>query len=398
MDERWETVCLGDLAAGEQGAIAIGPFGSRMKTDAYTESGVAVIRGQNITERGHLDGDFVFVSPEFAATMGSANLKAGDIVLPHRGAIGRAAIVPEGDFLMSTSLMRIRVDPAKALADYVLHYLCSSVGRTQLLSYASTVGTPGIGQPLTSLRRISLPLPPLEQQRRISAVLGAFDDLIDTNQRLAEQCDQLAAAAWVHALDRRTLGPRISDIATVVLGGTPSRKSPELWGGDVPWLNSGKANEFRVIQASEYITDLGLSRSSTKLMPAGTTVIAITGATLGQVSRLEIAACGNQSLVGVFAADDAVNDFIYFAIKDRIEVLLQSATGGAQQHVNKANVEELQLPEFPREQLLEWHATAGPLMEATGQLLLEAMELRRARDELLPLLLSGAISVDEVSA
>jgi len=89
---------------------------------------------------------------------------------------------------------------------------------------------------------------------------------------------------------------KLGDMVKCVLGGTPSRVRDDFWGGDVPWINSGKINEFRIVEPSEYITTLGLSKSNTTLMPKGTTVLAITGATLGQVSILGIDSCANQSV------------------------------------------------------------------------------------------------------
>jgi type I restriction enzyme S subunit len=243
------------------------------------------------------------------------------------------------------------------------------------------------------LTGLEIPLPPLDEQRRIAEVLSALDDLIDTNKGLAADCANLAGLLWRKAVVGLVPSVSLSERASIVLGGTPSRKHPEYWGGDVPWVNSGQANEFRVIEPSEYITKLGLEKSSTKLMPAGTTVIAITGATLGQVSRMEIAACGNQSLVGVYSMDAALNDHLFFAILDQIEVLVRSATGGAQQHVNKANVEELLVKWPAEEDMHAWHSVAAPLIGATANLLFEADELTKVRDELLPLLMSGKVRV-----
>ena len=150
-------------------------------------------------------------------------------------------------------------------------------------------------------RELPVPDLPLEEQRRIAGVLGALDDLIDTDERLATTAAAQAEHAWRQIVDGSVYpAARVGELATVVLGGTPARNRSEFWHGDIPWLNSGKANDFRVIEPSEMITRVGYESSSTKLMPPGTTLIAITGATLGQITRLEFEACGNQSLVGVY--------------------------------------------------------------------------------------------------
>src|SRR5207253_2656217 len=118
--------------------------------------------------------------------------------------------------------------------------------------------------------------------------------------------------------------------------------NPEYWtNGTLAWINSGKTNEFRIIDPSEWITKEALENSATKLLPRRTTVLAITGATLGQVSVTEIECCANQSVVAVPASDEFPTEFIYPWIEENIQELLASQTGGAQQHINKGNVEEM---------------------------------------------------------
>src|SRR5215471_16376191 len=89
MAGEWSVCTLDQIKADQDGAIAIGPFGSRMKADRYVASGVPVIRGNNISDTRALVGDLVF---------------------PHRGAIGQVGIVPGGAeprYVLSTSLMKL---------------------------------------------------------------------------------------------------------------------------------------------------------------------------------------------------------------------------------------------------------------------------------------------------
>lgn len=123
------------------------------------------------------------------------------------------------------------------------------------------------------------------------------------------------------------------------LGGTPSTKNPMYWDGNISWINSGEINNLRIYKASKYITKLGLEKSATKLLPKGTTVIAITGATLGQVSLLEIDSCANQSVIGILENNKYKKDYIYPLLKYIIFELKLKQTGGAQQHINKNDVQ-----------------------------------------------------------
>jgi len=185
-------VTIADIAAPEPRSIAIGPFGSALRADRYTSSGVPVVRGQNIGERWGLSiDDVVYVSRETADEFPACVVRPGDLVFPHRGAIGRVARVDDQEWLLSSSMMKLTVDPDVADSRFVLLYFRDK-GRDELLNRASTVGTPGIGQPLTSLRSIPIPLPPLPDQQAIAEVLGALDDKIAANTALVSQLEQIS--------------------------------------------------------------------------------------------------------------------------------------------------------------------------------------------------------------
>jgi len=156
-------VTIEEIASSAPQAIAIGPFGSRMKSDTYVSRGVPVIRGNNLSSTKAFQGGFVYISEEMADSMPACNVYEDDLVFPHRGSIGEVGIVPPGNekrFVLSTSLMKLSVDKSIANPLFVFYFFRSPEGRHELLKNASTVGTPGIATPLTSLRSVRLPLPP----------------------------------------------------------------------------------------------------------------------------------------------------------------------------------------------------------------------------------------------
>ncbi len=195
----WTDVSLGTLAAPNNGAIAIGPFGSAMKADTYVPSGVPVIRGTNISNTRAWKGDWVYISDNFADSMPRCVVKANTLVFPHRGSVGEVALVPTGAhsrYFLSTSLMKIDLDEKKANPLFVYYFFKSRAGREEILKYASQVGTPGIGQPLASLRSFKLPYPPLPIQRGIASILGALDDKIELNRQMNETLEAMARAVF----------------------------------------------------------------------------------------------------------------------------------------------------------------------------------------------------------
>lgn len=301
--------------------------------------------------------------------------------------------------------------------DYVYYNLYSRKDELQRLA------TSGSAQPILNkghFSQLKIIVPPLPEQRAIASVLGALDDKIELNRKMNETLEAMARAifkSWFVDFDpipglsphkewqdsplgKIPKGWKVSKLGkelTTILGGTPSRLKPEYWeGGTISWINSGKVNEFRIIQASEYITEEAVNNSATKLLPERTTVLAITGATLGQISLLEIQSCTNQSVVGVLGSNIFPSEFIYFWIKHKIDDLIAWQTGGAQQHINKNNVNNLDILCPIAEAIRTYIRTVKPLFDTIKNNCFESLSLASIRDALLPKLLSGEIVVKDV--
>ena len=196
--------------------------------------------------------------------------------------------------------------------------------------------------------------------------------------------------------DSNSSNKQIKEASKCVLGGTPSRAKSEYWNGNINWINSGEVNKFRIIDASEKITDLGLQKSSTTLLPKGTTVLAITGATLGQVSRLEIDSCANQSVIGIIPNSIELNNYVYLSILNTINDLILKQTGGAQQHINKNDVETHEII-IPNDKLLkEFDERTKSIFNKISITCFENKRLEQLRDTLLPKLMNVEIDLDNI--
>lgn len=195
----WPISRIEELQADSDKAIAIGPFGSKMKSDCYVPSGVPVIRGSNISDSLLLTGDFVYITEEKADELRSCNVYADDLVFPHRGAIGEVAIVPRDGterYMLSTSLMKLTCNRSLVEPLFLFYFFRSALGRHELLKHASTVGTPGIGQPLASLKSMRVPVPSLPEQKAIAHILGTLDDKIELNRRMNETLEAMTRAIF----------------------------------------------------------------------------------------------------------------------------------------------------------------------------------------------------------
>ena len=194
--EPWTEARVQDIASGAPRSIAIGPFGSRLKAELYVTNGFPVIRGQDIGPgKALLEEKLVYVPEAVAESLPGCVVGEGDLIFPHRGAIGQVGIVGQRQFLLSSSMMKLTCNRALIDPGFLFYYF-RGPGRDELLTRASTVGTPGIGQPLKSLRGIPIRYPGLPQQRAIAEVLGALDDKIAANTKLAETADALSQAVF----------------------------------------------------------------------------------------------------------------------------------------------------------------------------------------------------------
>ncbi|MDB9446547.1 restriction endonuclease subunit S [Anabaena sp. CS-542/02] len=195
----WKIYTIDDLKANSNNAIAIGPFGSRMKSDCYVASGVPVIRGNNISNTKSFTGDFVFITEQKANELYSSNVVENDLVFPHRGAIGEVGIVPQNEakrFVISSSLMKLTCNQSFVTPLFLFYFFRTPQGKYELLKNVSTVGTPGIATPLTSLKSITVPLPPLPEQKAIAHILGTLDDKIELNKQMNETLEAIARAIF----------------------------------------------------------------------------------------------------------------------------------------------------------------------------------------------------------
>ena len=146
---------------------------------------------------------------------------------------------------------------------------------------------------------------------------------------------------------------KIKDFADVITGGTPSTAKIEYWeNGKIPWLNSGELNQDIIQSSKNFITELGLKSSSTRLMPKDTVLIALTGTTTGKVGYLTFEACANQSVTGVLPSKKHSPKYLYYFLNSIRKKVVSEAYGGAQPHISQGYVKELEvpLPSLPQQQ------------------------------------------------
>lgn len=464
MSSDWQITTIDEIKADSKSAIAIGPFGSNMKSECYVNEGVPVIRGTNITGGPTFQGEFVYITQELADKLKSSNVNQYDLVFPHRGSIGEVGIILDDTrYVISSSLMKLTCDRSKASPKFLYYFFKSNLGRHELLKNASQVGTPGIGQPLASLKSIEVKLPPLEIQNQIEAILTSLDEKIElnrqTNQTLeqiaqalfkswfvdfepvkakmaakqagasAEQIEQAAlcaisgktpeqltqlnpqtlqqlkttAALFPDALVDSELGEipegwevrQLSSIIHVIGGGTPTRSEETYWNDDIPWFSVKDvpaSGDVFVVDTIEKISEQGLRKSSTKLLPVGTTIITARG-TVGKLALVGTPICMNQSCYGIRGIDGIGKYFNYFNLREAITTLQQNTHGAVFDTITTQTFDSYSMAICIGEITQKFDEMVKPILERIESNVRETIVLGKLRDSILPKLLSGEITL-----
>lgn len=422
-----------ELAGNENGAIAIGPFGSRLKADAYVDSGVSLIRGTNLAGSKYLAGDFVYITEEKARELGNANLKPTDLVFPHRGNIGSVGLVPDDGkrYVLSTSLMKITLDASRALPAFYYYFFRSEAGRAELLKNASQVGTPGIATPLTSLRGCIVPRPPLERQKAVVGVLDALDERIEllrlTNNSL-ESIAQAIFRSWFIDFDpvrAKADGrePEGMDAATAALFPSGFEESalgliPKGWQARsldsiANYLNGLALQKYPPESEDEFLPVIkiaqlragsvqGADRASARLKPEY--VVQDGDVLFSWSGSLEVEFwCGgdgalNQHLFKV-TSKEVPKWFYYLATKHHLPSFRDTAAHKATTmgHIQRRHLTEARVAVPPAAILNALSNVIGPLVERRVANSLQSRHLTAIRDSLLPRLISGKIPVRKIS-
>lgn len=429
----WKKCKLGDVAEITSS--------KRIFLADYVEGGVPFYRSKEIIERsaGKEISNPLFISNEkyqqivnkFGAPQYGEMLltSVGTLGIPYRVSQTDKFYFKDGNLTWFRKLKDIS-------CDYLYYFFLSPIGKEKLETI--TIGSTQKALTIKALQNLDISLPSMEEQKRIAGILGSLDDKIELLQKQDKTLEDMAKAifkSWfvdfdvVHAkqkglpkadimreyhltdelydlfpsdFENSSLGPiplgwQVSPLGhkcKLLLGGTPAREKKEYWQhGTIAWINSGKVNDFRVATASEYITKEAYDHSATKMMPPRTTIIAITGATLGAVSMTEIECCANQSVVSVLGNQEIPNEYIYLFVKQNIDVLLSKQTGGAQQHINKNDISNLEILCPSSKMLLAFLQGVKFYFDKISNNLKQIQTLTELRDTLLPPLISGKIRV-----
>lgn len=131
---------------------------------------------------------------------------------------------------------------------------------------------------------------------------------------------------------------RLGDIGNWGSGATPSRTNPEYYGGKIPWLKTGDLNDGYITDVPEFITELALEKTSVRLNPIGSVLIAMYGATIGKLGILKKPMTTNQACCACIPFNGIYNVYLFYFLMAYRMRFIKMGEGGAQPNISREKI------------------------------------------------------------
>ncbi|MDY0223418.1 MAG: restriction endonuclease subunit S [Desulfobacterium sp.] len=320
------------------------------------------------------------------------------------GGTGDVKLSPEKSWITNLSIV---LDHDSSVVDR--RFLYYRLDREPLKAKLNT----GAAQAQITIENLSpyqITLPSIKTQRRIVGILSAYDDLIENNRRriqLLEQAARLLYKEWfVHLrfpghehtkiIDGVPEGwktAKIGDLGEIITGKTPSKKKPENYGNDLPFIKTPDMHGNPiVVNTEESLSEEGAKTQLNKTLPPRSILVSCIG-TVGVVTFNASPAQTNQQINSIVPASDSVIYWVYFMAKE-LKPLLEGMGGGATMaNVSKSKFSGIKVV-IPSKQLLKlFFDFAKPAFDQIENLTISNAQLAKARDFLLSKLMNGEVAV-----
>lgn len=287
---------------------------------------------------------------------------------------------------------------------------------------------------------LDLVLPPFEEQKKIGDFLFQVNQKIELNNKINAELEAMAKLIYdywfvqfdfpISAEQATSMGKlqlegkpykssggkmvwneelkrevpegwevkKLKDFAQTGSGATPLKSKPEYYlNGNIPWINSGEVNASFIVKAEKFITEEGINNSSAKLFKKGTILMAMYGATAGQVSLMDIEACTNQAICGINPHKKEMTAYLKFGLEDLYNYLISLSSGSARDNLSQDKIRELYFVIPKYEILFEFDRQADAMLRKILVNMKENQKLAELRDWLLPMLMNGQVKIDKLS-
>lgn len=367
---------------------------------------VSLNRGFDLPDDKIIEGKYpVIASTSIKAYHNQFKVKAPIVVTGRSGSLGKVQYVDEDGWPLNTALY------AKDFHGNNPKYVYYFLQTMHLEQYNAGAGVPTLNQ--NHLHSLKILIHKLPTQQKIASILSAYDNLIQNYKKQIEALQTAASELYKEWFVRfRFLGwknakfengipegwkiERIGNVGEVIGGGTPSTENEEYWDGDIPWLSpvdlSDNTNVY-VSRGSKNITELGLKKSSAKMMPTGTVLLS-SRAPVGYVALAKNPICTNQGFKSVVCNTSVIQPiYLYYYFRMNKNYLQSIASGATFPELSGSMMKKMKVL-LPTEKVQQEFSKRARIFIEKAELLSEQItNLTQQRGLLLPRLMSGKIII-----
>ena len=332
----YEMVRLGDVAEVSSG-------NSAPQDSTLFEDGIYPFCRTSDVGKVHISNNFSEIQDKLNknGVKGLKLFKKGTILFPKSGAsiLLNHRVLLAVDSYVSSHLATIYADTTKALPEYLFALLCKVDAR----DLVPDTGYPSLK--CSDLANIEIPLPPLDVQQQIVDEIENKQSAINHAREIIKNLERERQyfACLLDGIDYDEV--KLGDVCDTTSGGTPLKSHQEYYqNGTIPWVRSGEVSQGFITSTEIKITESGLKNSSAKMLPVNSVLVAMYGATAGQVGLLKIAACSNQAICSILPNDKIIPAFLYNYLRSQTKYLLSLGAGGAQPNISQQIIKNIVIP------------------------------------------------------
>jgi len=370
-----------------------------LTTKEYLDTGDFYLITGTDFQNGRINFDnCYFVEEERYSQDKNIQIKLDDILVTKEGTIGKVAYIDKitKPATLNSGVFVIRPINNAYYSKY-MYYVFNSIYFNDFLRKLVA------GSTINHLYQkdfvsFSFPLPPLPEQKAIAEVLSDTDNLIQALERQIAKKSEIKQGVMQMLLSPQDgwEEKKIGEIGNCFAGGTPSTFIDDYWNGSIFWLPSGRVqnNILKVSDKEITITQKGLENSAAKIIRSNSVLVAITGATCGNIAFLSFEAAANQSVVAIETYNKYNSKFIFYLLLLNRKKILALQTGSAQGGTNLKSIKSILLF-IPN--IEEQNRIAGLLCDMEDEILLLENKLKKCisiKKGLMQNLLSGKIRLN----
>lgn len=390
--EHWKVLPIRDVTMAVTDYVANGSFASLAANVSYKDDKDVAVLIRLVDYNNNFQGNFVYIDDHAYNFLSKSKLYGGEIIISNVGAnVGTVFRCPTLPYKMSLAPNSIMVK-FNENNDFYFHWLKSRNGQQMIKSIVTGSAQPKFNK--TNFRQMLVPVPPIEEQNRIAAILNAIDDKINKNRQINDNLQQQAAALFANFYDRAETEVGFTEIIQILGGGTPKTGESSYWNGNVPFFTPKDVGSPYTLATEKTITEEGLAHCNSRLYPINTVFVTARG-TVGKVGLPGVPMAMNQSCYAL-VGKDTHQLLVYFYTLKAVDRLKHKASGAVFDAITTRDFESEIIMKLSNDDEKAFLDVAQPIYQAVLSNSIENLGLAALRDSLLPKLMSGEIDVSAV--